>query len=117
MTDYPLNLDEIGSWLRTVASASASHLVTPGEIRQGRSTNKPSACADFDSDTKMGRISAWVSGEIDFEVLRISDGGLVLCHHENVPTLSDPSLEKAVSLFFDAMSSSGASPANLKTEL
>ena len=32
------------------------------------------AVADFDGADAMGRISGWVSGDFDFEVVRLSDG-------------------------------------------
>jgi hypothetical protein len=51
----------------------------------------------------MGRIIVWVSGEIDLEVLRISDGNNVLVRHEKVSSLDAPSLQDAFNEFVKSM--------------
>lgn len=81
MNDYTLTVEEICSWFRSRELVSNARGVTVAGVHEGRITAKPAAFADFDSDARMGRVCIWVSGEIDFEVIRTSDGQGVLFHH------------------------------------
>jgi hypothetical protein len=103
MTDYPLSVDEIASWFRSMEAVANARAVTVAGIHERRGTKKPAAFADFDADGRMGRICVWVSGETDFEVVRISDGEGVLFHHEKVSTLADQALDRAFDAFLKAM--------------
>ena len=77
--------------------------VTVAGIHKRRDTNKHAAFANFDADGRMGRVCVWVSGEIDFEVVRISDSQDVLFHHEKVMTLADQALDRAFDAFLKGM--------------
>jgi len=93
MNEYPITVDEIVSWFLSKGSTLNDLGVTMANVCARRDTSKPSAFADFDTDNAIGRISAWVSGEFDFQVLRRSDGSDVLMRHDHVPSLDAPSLE------------------------
>jgi hypothetical protein len=99
---YPLTVEEIESWFRSKEAALTGLGVTLAEVRANRRTNKPSAAADFDTSQGIGRISMWVSGETDFEVLQRSDGKNVFFRHESVLSLDSPALE---GVFEDFLSS------------
>jgi hypothetical protein len=103
MTDYPLSVDEIASWFRSMEEVANARAVTVAGIHERHDTCKPAAFADFDADGRMGRVCVWVSGEIDFEVVRISDGEGVLFHHEKVSTLADQALDRAFDAFLKGM--------------
>jgi len=57
----------------------------------------PAAAADFTGNDTMGRINGWVSGEFDFEALRVSDGKDLYSRHVDVSKLQE--LEPAYSEF------------------
>src|ERR1039458_9621416 len=103
MNDYPLTIDEICTWFRSKELVSNSRGVILAGIHEGRSTDKPAAFADFDTEFGIGRITVWVSGEVDFEVLRRSDGKHIRMFHEQVSTLADSALDQAVDGFMDGM--------------
>ena len=49
-------------------------------------TDNPALRLDFSSPTHVGRVTAWVSGACDLEVLDARDGSSVLSEHHNVAT-------------------------------
>ena len=103
MDDYTITIQEIASWFSSkVPTLEVAGVLLAG-IQERRGTSKPSAFADYDTDLGIGRIVVWVSGEIDFEVLRRSDGEGVLFRHEQVSTLTEPSLESAFNTFLASM--------------
>jgi hypothetical protein len=102
MSDYPITLEEIMSWLRSKDQVLKDLGITLANVRKSH-TDKPAAVADFDTGKAIGQICAWVSGEIDFQVLRVSDGKDVFLHHEKVSSLGAPSLEIAYSDFLRSM--------------
>ena len=63
----------------------------------------PTARGDFDGDCAVGRIIIWMTGETDFEVLRMSDGEFILFRHEHVVTLEDTALDTAFEEFVKSM--------------
>jgi hypothetical protein len=63
----------------------------------------PTARGDFDGDYAIGRIIIWMTGETDFEVLRMSDGEFILFRHEHVETLESPVLGDAFKEFVRSM--------------
>jgi hypothetical protein len=98
MDDYTITIEEIASWFSSKMRALEIAGVILAGIQERRGTSKPSAFADYDTDLGIGRIVVWVSGEIDFEVLRRSDGEGVLLRHE-----TEPSLESAFNTFLASM--------------
>src|SRR6185437_16782648 len=97
-----LTLEQIVLWLRSKGRALGNMGVTPAEVRE-RDAHVPSAAADFDSTNAIGRINAWVSGEIDFEVLCREDGTDVFFRHEEVSRMDEPALEDAYADFLRHM--------------
>jgi hypothetical protein len=53
------------------------------EIRE-RTEHVPAAAADFTGANAFGRINAWVSGEVDFEIIATSDGRGLFWRHVRV---------------------------------
>ena len=51
----------------------------------------------------MGRINGWVTGEFDFEVLRVSDGKDILFRHVKITTMHESILEKAYEDFLQGI--------------
>jgi hypothetical protein len=102
MTDYPITLEEVVSWLRSKENVAEVCNVTLAEVKQNLE-HLPSACADFDSAAGIGRISIWVSGEIDFEVLRRSDAKMVFFQHESVRSLNSAVVERGFEAFVRSM--------------
>lgn len=78
MAEYPLTVAEIVSWFSSQQSCLEGTGVSLVSIRQCDMGPKPSAAADFDGINTMGQICGWVSGEFDFQVLRVSDGQDIL---------------------------------------
>ena len=112
MGEYTITVEEIISWF----SSKKKILETAGILLAGihgrAATAKPSALADYDTDFCIGRIVVWVSGEIDFEVLRRSDREYILFRHEQISTLDEPSLESAFEVFLKSMVRPGMSSSN-----
>ena len=79
MTEYPFSVDQIVDWFRAQSAVRDSD-VQVVEIRE-RTEYLPAAAADFDATVAMGRISGWVSGQVDFEVVRVSDGENIFWRH------------------------------------
>lgn len=102
MSDYSITVEQIVAWLRYKERALGDLGVTLAEVRE-RHAYVPSADADFDSTLAIGRISAWESGEIDFEVLRRKDGTDVLFRHEKISRLDEFTLEEAYADFLRRM--------------
>ena len=100
MTEYPLILGEIVSWYRSKQRLLAGTEVTIIDIGE-RTEHLPAATADFSGTNTMGRINGWVSGEFDFEVVRVSDGEDVFWQHVRVSALD--ALESAYADFLRNM--------------
>jgi hypothetical protein len=88
MTQNALTVAEIVSWYRSKQSALDGSRVSVIDIKE-RSEHVPAAAADFTGTDTMGRINGWVSGEFDFEVVRVSDGSDVFWRHVAVSALGD----------------------------
>lgn len=71
-----------------------------------RSEHVAAAAADFTAADTMGRINGWVSGEFDFEVVRVSDGSDIFWRHVAVSGLED--LEAPYSDFIRSLIDRGA---------
>jgi hypothetical protein len=102
MSENPLTLEEIVRWFRLREHTLADSGVRLAEVLE-RPEHLPAAAADFDAANMTGRISAWVSGEFDFLVVRTADGKDVFFRHERVATVDEPSLEGAFSDFIEHM--------------
>jgi hypothetical protein len=103
MNNYTITVEEIASWFRSKDRILETAGVVLAGIHERPGTNKPSVFADFDTDLGIGRISVWVSGESDFEVLRRSDGKHAFLHHEESFAIGAPSLENAFNAFIERM--------------
>jgi len=102
MSEYPLTLEGVVLWLKSKAGELDPSKVQLAEMRERRG-QVPAVGADFDSPGAMGRINVWVSGQFDFEVLRISDGKNVLFRHEAAAALDAAALDHAFSQFVQTL--------------
>ena len=102
MSEYPFALEDIVLWFQSTESVMRGFGITLANVRQSH-TKKPAAAGNYDTEVAIGQICFWVSGEIDFEVLRRSDGKNVFLHHEVVSNLSASSLERACDKFARSM--------------
>ena len=89
MTQPPLTLGEIVSWYRSKQRFLEGSRVSLVDIRQRDGGPKPAAAADFDGPNTMGRINGWVSGEFDFEAIRVSDGKDIFGRHVDVSAVDE----------------------------
>jgi hypothetical protein len=102
MSNYPATVNEIISWVESKKPILHELGITLANIRT-REVHVPAVSADFDSVDTLGRISAWVSGEVDFEVLRRANGEDLFQHHESVSTFTSQALEYAYDSFLKHM--------------
>jgi hypothetical protein len=98
MNEYPLDIHAVVSWFGSKQTELRDAGVTLAEIKHN-TAHLPSARADFDTGLAIGRISVWVSGEVDFEVLRRSDAAYVSFNHLSISDLGDTSLSPAYDQF------------------
>lgn len=105
MAAYPLTVAQIVSWYQSKRRSLQGSVVTLADIKERSSGPKPAARAEFDGLGTMGRINGWVSGEFDFDVIRVPDGKDILWRHVEVTTLNDE-LERAYTEFLLALKSS-----------
>lgn len=96
-----IDLQEIMHWLHSTQS-SLSHAVKLSEVKH-RVEYVPAAYADFDGLETMGRISGWITGQFDFEVIRTADGRQTFFQHHKVKRIDDPALNAALSDFVAAL--------------
>jgi hypothetical protein len=88
LTEHPLTLAEILFWyLSKQRSLAGSDLVLADILE--RTDRLPAAAADFKGADTVGRINGWVSGEFDFEAVRVSDGKDIFWRHVNVATVDE----------------------------
>ena len=104
MTQYPLTLAEIVSWYRSKQRSLEGSRISLVDIRQRDSGPKPAAAADFDGPNTIGRINGWVSGEFDFEAVRVSDGKDIFWRHVDVSAVDE--IETAYADFLRKMQAS-----------
>lgn len=109
MTAYPLKLEEIVAWYRSKQDALTSSGISVVGITE-RTEQTPAAAADFAGANSMGRINGWVSGEFDFEAVRVSDGADLFWEHVDVAAIQD--LETAYSNFLRHLSAPDISTGN-----
>lgn len=102
MSDYQIDLSEVLAWFRSKEQTLKTLGITLADVRESH-TVKSSVAANFDTVPAIGQIIAWVSGEIDFQVLRASDGKAIFLHGEIVSSLNAPSLDKAYNDFLRHM--------------
>jgi hypothetical protein len=88
MMPNPFTLAEIASWYRSKRRLLEGSTISLVEIRE-RLEYLPAAAADFDSVTATGRITGWVSGAFDFEVVRGSDGKDLFWGHVHADAVED----------------------------
>ncbi len=83
MTQQPLTLTEIVAWYQSKRRLLEGSGIAMVDIRE-RSEHLPAAAADLTGNDSVGRINGWVSGEFDFEVVRVSDGKDIFWRHVDV---------------------------------
>jgi hypothetical protein len=105
MTDGVLSLEDIVFWYQLKQQSLAGSGVAVVGIKE-RTEDVPAAAADFNGIDAMGRINGWVSGEFDFEVVRVSDGTDQFWKHIKVSSFEE--LEAAYSDFIESMLNQGA---------
>jgi hypothetical protein len=86
MTAYPFTLVQIVSWFRLKQRLLEGSGVSLTDIRE-RTEYLPCVAAEFTGNGATGRINAWVSGEVDFEAIRDSDGKDLFLGHAKALTL------------------------------
>jgi hypothetical protein len=109
MSEFAVTLEELVSWLRSKELTPGNCDVKLADLRERRA-HLPAAAADFDSTRAIGRINAWVSGEVDFEVLRREDGADVFFKHEEISGLDDSRLEESYAEFLRYMMNPDLAP-------
>jgi hypothetical protein len=105
MIEYKIELDDLVLWL----GATKLLLEGTGVSFVGIEENRkylPGAFADFDSDTKCGRITCRVSGQFDFEVVGPQEGEYVFYRYEEVTSLDSPALSNTLNDFLNALRAS-----------
>lgn len=102
MSEYSITTEQTVSWLRSMERILGNPGVTLTEVRERR-IHVPAVAADFDSFRAIGRINAWVSGEIDFEVLRKDNGEDILFRNAKVSKMDGHDLEGAYADFIRLM--------------
>jgi len=107
--NYPIELEALTNWFGGKADSLAGTTVRLIEIAS-RNENLPAAFADFASKFAIGRITFWVTGEVDFEVLDCSDGESLLFRHETVETLDARQLDEAYDAFIAATTGADLDP-------
>lgn len=86
--DSILTLRQIGEWLHAKQKALAASPVSITEVQE-RPEFVPAVMAEFSGRDAVGRIDGWVSGEFDFEVVRVSDGTDLFQRHIVVSALDE----------------------------
>jgi hypothetical protein len=76
--------------------------VTLVELRE-RQSHIPGVAADYDADETIGRITVWVTGQFDFEVLHRGNGEFAFFRHEATTDLKDTKLVEAYRAFVESM--------------
>ena len=110
-----LDLDQVKAWLQS-RSSDLVQGVTLTEVRAS-TQHRPSASADFNATDSAGRINIWVSGEIDFEVIRRSGYSFAFFRHEDVSSMADPRLVDIYHEFLQRMLQPGSNePTRLDTK-
>jgi len=107
--DYIIQLEAITRWFAGKVDSLAGTGVRLVEIAS-RNEHLPAALADFASDFAIGRITFWVTGEVDFEVLDCADGESLLFRHETVETLDTLQLDEAYDAFIAATTGTDIDP-------
>jgi hypothetical protein len=107
---HPLSTPMIASWLESLRPEAERAEVKIANLRESQ-LHTPTVAADYDSDRAMGRISVWVTGEFDFEVLRITSGEHVFFRHESTIDFGVPGLLEAYSAFIRSMPNPDEKPA------
>jgi hypothetical protein len=102
MSEYPIQVDEVINWLESRREQIEEARVICASIRS-RQLHTPAVVADFDTEARIGRITMWMTGETEFEVLRTSDGTDAFLRHVSVANLRDGELQDAFSEFIQNM--------------
>ncbi len=100
----PLTVDGIACWYRSKQGLLAGSGVSLVDVRE-RAGHLSAAAADFNGPNTMGRINGWVSGEFDFEAVRVSDGEDIYWRH--VTVVSVDALESAYAEFLQSLLNAG----------
>jgi len=86
MSDHPITLAEILGWYRSKQRSLHDSGISVRAVRERR-RHLTGAVAEFNANEATGRINGFVSGEFDFEVVRVSDGKDLLWRHVSVSTI------------------------------
>jgi len=100
MREHPMKLDEIVLWYRSKQDLLTNTGISLTDVRE-RTEHLSAAGADFNGPDSMGRINGWVSGEFDFEVVRVSDGRDLFWRHVTISACNE--LEAVYDEFLLAM--------------
>jgi len=103
-----LEMKELIEWLKGQAAELAIDGVEAEVTESDSLGDNPSARLEASSDEMMGRITAWVSGEFNFEVLRIADETQLLDVYIRTSSLTD--VEAAGKEFQSALKDSSIAP-------
>jgi hypothetical protein len=87
--NYPFRLEEISEWLKAKGSALKEAHVGCSVKETAAEATKPAAVADFFGRDAAGRVTGWVSGEFDFEVIRLADDATTWYQHVDVTALDE----------------------------
>ena len=74
-------IEYLPSWLNinksVLTDLKIAHTITQGSVK----TDKNGTRADFDTDSQIGRITLWETGECDMEILDVETGDTVYLVH------------------------------------
>lgn len=103
-----LEVKELIDWLKGQAAELAKDGLQ-AEVTESESLgDNPSARIEASSDEMMGRITGWVSGEFNFEVLRVRDEAQLLDVYIRASSLAD--VEAASKEFRAALKANSIAP-------
>ena len=102
MTQAEIKVEEISSWFRSKEKTVAEYGITLAELKE-RKAYVHAVRVDFGTSTKIARISGWISGEFDFEILQRDSSEIVYFRHESVSKISDFALEQAFGEFIERL--------------
>lgn len=103
-----LDMKELIEWLQGQASELARDGLQAEVVESDSLGDNPSARLDASSSEAMGRITGWISGEFNFEVVRVADEAQSLDVYIRAGSLAD--VEAAGNEIQAAMRDSSSAP-------
>lgn len=102
-------LEDIVSWYRSKQRLLAGTDVTVVDVAERRE-HLPAALAELQGVDALGRINGWVSGEFDFEAVRVSTGDDLFWRHAKVESVEalEPTFDDFVNSLRGCRSSSAS---------